>query len=71
MTTLEQIKNNNTYKQILSDSFGGIMYDVANHDKYDTTELVELWDSMSASEKESVGGIVKGVFDYIYEVTTA
>ncbi len=70
MTTIELIKNNSVYKQIMADSFGGIMYDVANHDKYDTTELVELWESATVDEKESAGGIVKGAIDFIYSVTT-
>lgn len=61
MTTIEQIKNHPVYKQILSDSFGGVMYDVAN--KYDTTELLELWRNLDSLE--SVNGIMKGVFAFL------
>ena len=70
MTTIERIKSNEVYKQIMADSFGGIMYDVANHDKYDTTELVELWETIEPSDREAAGGIVKGAMDFIYSVST-
>ena len=67
MTTIQQIEQSPVYKQILADSFGGIMYDVANRGKYDTTEIVELWQSLSEAERDSVGGIMKGVFNFIKE----
>ena len=65
MNNIEQIKNNEVYKQILADSFGGIMYNVANQGKYDAKELLELWDSASVSDKEMAGGIVKGAIDFL------
>ena len=65
MSTIEQIQENQTYKQILRDSFGGVMYNVANRNKYDTTELLELWNSLTPSEKESAGGIMKGAFNFV------
>ena len=34
--TIEKIENNEVYKEILKDSFGGVMYNVANQNKYDT-----------------------------------
>jgi hypothetical protein len=67
MSKLEQITTNETYKQVMSDSFGGIMYNVANRGKYDTSELLTIWDSMNASERESVGGIVKGAMHFLQE----
>ena len=67
MTTIERIQQHPTYKQILADSFGGIMYDVANRGKYDTAEIVELWQSLSEAERDSVGGIMKGAFNFIKE----
>ena len=67
MTTIQQIEQHPTYKQILADSFGGIMYNVANRGKYDTTEIVELWQSLSEAEGDSVGGIMKGAFNFIKE----
>jgi len=68
MSTVEQIQNHATYKQILADSFGGVMYNVANRGKYDTTEIFQLWDSLTAAEQESTGGIMKGAFNFLQEV---
>ena len=62
---MDNILNNEVYKQILNDSFGGIMYDVSNRGKYDTTELLKLWQNIPASEKEAAGGIVNGVFNFL------
>ena len=62
---MENITNHPVYKQILADSFGGIMYDVANRGKYDTEELVNLWNDLNDGQRESSGGIIKGVFDFI------
>ena len=67
MTTIETIQQHPAYKQIMADSFGGIMYNVANRGKYDTTEIVELWQSLSEAEQDSVGGIMKGAFNFIKE----
>lgn len=67
MNTLEQITNNEVYKQVLTDSFGGVMYNVANRDKYDTTEITALWNSLSPAEQESAGGIMKGAFNFLKE----
>ena len=67
MTTIETIQQHPTYKQILADSFGGIMYDVANRGKYDTAEIVGLWEQLTPAERESVGGIMKGAFNFIKE----
>lgn len=68
MNTIEQISNNEVYKQILKDAFGGVMYNVANRDKYDTKEITALWNSMSPAEQESAGGIMKGAFNFLSEV---
>jgi len=65
MNNIDKIKNSNVYKEILKDSFGGVMYDIANRPKYNATELIELWDSASANDKEMAGGIVKGAIDFI------
>ncbi len=64
MTTLELIRNNDTYKQILADSFGGVMYNVANYGKYDTAEVLALWNSLSTSEQESADGIMRGAMNF-------
>ena len=68
MTTIQQIEQHPTYKQILADSFGGIMYNVANRGKYDTTEIVKLWEQLTPAEQDSVGGIMKGAFNFIKEM---
>ena len=67
MTTIQQIEQSPVYKQILADSYGGIMYDVANRGKYDTAEIIELWEQLTPAERESVGGIMKGAFNFIKE----
>ena len=68
MTTIQQIEQSPVYKQILADSFGGIMYDVANRGKYDTAEIIELWEQLTPAERDSVNGIMKGVFNFIKEM---
>ena len=68
MTTIETIQQHPIYKQIMADSFGGIMYDVANRGKYDTAEIVELWEQLTPAERESVGGIMEGAFNFIKEM---
>lgn len=61
----KQIENNEVYKQILADSFGGVMYNVANRDKYDTAELLALWGRMTPAEQSAVGGIMKGAINFV------
>lgn len=65
MESIKAIEANPVYQQILADSFGGIMYDVANRGKYDTAEIVELWEQLTPAERESVGGIMEGAFNFI------
>ena len=69
MTTIEEtIQQHPIHKQIMADSFGGIMYDVANRGKYDTAEIVELWEQLTPAERDSVSGIMKGAFNFIKEM---
>ena len=63
MDTMQAIENNDTYKQILKDSFGGVLYNVANRDKYDTGELLKLWDKLGRYQ-DGVGGIMKGAINF-------
>ena len=51
--------------QVLKDSYGGIIYDVANRDKYETVELLALWENLDACEKESAGGIISGAINFL------
>lgn len=63
--TLQDIENNEVYKQVLRDSFGGIMYNVANQGKYDTTELLELWDNLDPRYRSAANGIMKGAIHFL------
>lgn len=67
MTTIETIKATPVYQEILKDSFGGVMYNVANRGKYDADHILYLWLQLTPSERESAGGIIKGVFDFLTE----
>jgi hypothetical protein len=65
METIEKIKSDPTYQKILKDSFGGIIYNVANRNKYDTKTILTLWSQLTPSEKDSAGGIMEGAFAFI------
>ena len=67
MTTIGTIQQHPVYKQILADSFGGVIYDIDNRGKYDTAEIVKLWERLTPAERESVGGIMEGAFNFIKE----
>jgi hypothetical protein len=62
---MEQIKNHPVMKQVLADSLGGILYNVANYGKYDSAEVLALWDKLSPSEQSASGGIVKGAINFL------
>ena len=65
MTTIETIKASPVYKQIMADSFGGIMYDVANGGKYESSAIEALWYGMTPGERESADGIIRGAFNFL------
>lgn len=68
MSTIETIKNHATYKAVVADSFGGVMYNVANRDKYDpedVTYLLTTWDQLTECERGSAGGIMKGAIGFL------
>lgn len=65
MQVITQIENNEVYKEVMKDSFGGVMYNVANQNKYDTTEIMALWDSLTPVQQSSAGGIIKGAFSFL------
>ena len=65
MNTLQTINNHPVMKAVLADSFGGIMYNVANYGKYDAKEVLSIWNSMSAGERSAAGGIVKGAINFL------
>jgi hypothetical protein len=65
---IQAIRDNEVYKQVLKDSFGGVCYNVANRGKYDATEILRLWDEMSPAVHESIGGIMTGAINFLLEV---
>lgn len=67
MNTIEMIENNEVYKQVIKDSFGGVMYNVANRDKYDSLEIIALWTSLSKDQQDMANGIVKGAMQFLTE----
>ena len=62
---LNQIEENETYQKILKDSFGGIIYDASKKQSYDSKEILKLWKNTHTAYKESSGGIMKGVFNFL------
>lgn len=65
MATINDIKEHPVMQQVLADSFGGIMYNVANYGKYDATELLKMWDDLKPGEREAADGIIKGAIDFL------
>ena len=68
MDKVMKFKENKVLKEILADSFGGVLYNVANKNKYnatDTANMIKEHDELTASEKESLDGLVKGAINFI------
>lgn len=66
MTALQKIQDSPVYKQIMADSYGGIMYNVDN-EYQGRQHLIDLWDGMTAAEREHAGGIVTGAINFLKE----
>ena len=64
MDIIKQIENNETYRKILNDSFGGVMYS-KRKEEYNTKELLKLFNTVTESQKGLMDGIMKGVYDFI------
>jgi len=62
---MKEILENKVYQQILKDTFGGVLYQEGTQNKYDSKELLSLWNKLSLAEKEFAGGIMKGVFNFL------
>ena len=62
---MEKLRTHPVLKQVLADSLGGVLYNVANRDKYDKEELLALWEGLSPAERGSVGGIIKGAINFL------
>lgn len=65
--TLEDITTDKVYQEVLRDSFGGVMYSVANRDKYDSEHLLAKWDDLTPVQRESAGGIMRGAINFLKE----
>jgi hypothetical protein len=61
----QKMQDHPVYKQVMADSFNGVMYNVANRGKYDSEELLKIWDSATDGERESVNGIIKGAINFL------
>ena len=64
---MKNFKDRQVIKQVLKDSFGGVLYNVANKDKYNAKETIKIWENMTGNEKESMGGIIKGAMNFLME----
>lgn len=62
---MERITNNPVYKQVLAGGFGGIMYNVANRNKYDSAELLAIWDGLTPGARWAAGDIVTGAINFL------
>lgn len=68
---INTIKESKTYKALLDDSFGGVLYNVGYAERYDVDEakqLIKLWDSANAQEREIAGGIMRGAIGFLKDV---
>ena len=64
---IKRIEENETVKQVLNDSFGGVIYDIANQDKYKFDEdLYKLINNLSESEIKNISnGIIQGAIQFL------
>lgn len=62
---MDKIKDNEVLKQVLKDSFGGVMYNVANRNKYNADEIIAEWNNLSDNEKASYDGIINGAMNFL------
>lgn len=62
---MQEIQNHPVYQEVLKDSFGGIIYNIANRDKYDSEEIIKMWDALTPPEQSAAGGIMKGAFNFL------
>jgi hypothetical protein len=65
MANLQQIEENPVYKQVVKDAFGGVLYNVANRDKYDGKELLGIWDNLTDVQRSSANGITEGAINFL------
>ena len=65
MPTLNDLTDHPEYKRIIADSFGGVMYNVANRDKYDSAALLAIWNGLTPSEQHNANGIIQGAIRFM------
>lgn len=65
MPTLNDLTDHPEYKRIIADSYGGVIYDLANRDKYDSATLLAIWESLSDQQRNSANGIIEGAIRFI------
>ncbi len=65
ISIIGQISQHPTYKQLLKDSCGGVLYNVANHSKYQADEILNLWNALDKSYQSSAGGIMKAAMNFL------
>lgn len=65
MNTINTINNHPVMIRVLKDSYGGVMYNVANRNKYEAAELLAIWDGLDASEQEIADGLVWGAINFL------
>ena len=66
---IKEIENNETYQEILKDYYSGIMYGLNTKDKYETSELMKLFNEFINKFGISLfDGIMKGVYHFIMEL---
>lgn len=62
---MDKIRDNEVLKQVLTDSFGGAMYNIANRDKYQADELIADWNALSDSQRAGYDGIINGAINFL------
>jgi len=69
LSSFESIKqailDDENYKSIIKESYGWIMYDLANKNKYNTKKILWLWDILTEWEKDACDWIINWLFDFI------
>jgi hypothetical protein len=67
MLLVNQIKDMNTYKQIIKDSFGGVMYSTENKNKYDKDIILKFkeLEKINLDIWNITDGIFRGVWSFI------
>lgn len=52
-------------KPVWDDAFGGVLYNMANKDKYDTEAILAEWNKLTPAEQGAQNGLVKGAINFL------